>query len=50
MDVLKYFPAIMAVLDIIAACIYLAIGDRPRAIYWASAAMLTISTFFIKKF
>jgi hypothetical protein len=42
----QYLPALMIVLDIGAAAVYLMNGDLRRAVYWLAAAVLTASITF----
>ena len=42
------FPFLLAVLDVAAAVVYVAKGDPARGVYWISAAILTLSTVYIK--
>ena len=39
----KLFPTLLMLLDLAAACVYLAAGDIRHAIYWLAAAVLTAS-------
>ena len=40
-SVVLLFPAVLIVLDLCAAGVYLCQGDARRAIYWTAAAVLT---------
>lgn len=44
----SFFPITLMILDFGASITYLAYGDKPRALYWFSAGMITLSTLFIK--
>lgn len=37
----KFFPTILIVLDVCAACAYIPDGNWRRVIYWLAAAVLT---------
>ena len=37
-------PYVCTTLNVIAGVVYLCAGDKPRAAYWLSAAVLTFST------
>lgn len=39
--VTNIFPALIIVIDVLAALVYLYHGDYRRAIYWTAAAVLT---------
>jgi hypothetical protein len=39
----KIFPILLIILDLCAGVVYLCGGDIRRAIYWAAAAVLTIT-------
>ena len=47
MKIFYLFPVILIVIDVGAAVIYLFNGDKARALYWVSAASITLSTLFI---
>ena len=42
----KIFPTILILLDFAAGVVYLTQGDTRRCIYWAAAAVLTITVTF----
>jgi hypothetical protein len=39
----KFFPTILIVLDVCAACAYIPAGDWRKIIYWCAAAILTFT-------
>jgi hypothetical protein len=48
-ELLKYTPVLSVILNILSVIAFLIINDNPRACYWALAAGLTVTTFYIKK-
>jgi len=44
MNMVKLFPTILIILDIGAAIVYLLYGEYGKALYWASAGLITFST------
>jgi len=42
----KFFPVILAILDILAAIVYAYNGDIRHTIYWLAASTLTLSITF----
>ena len=42
-DMTKFFPTLLIIIDICAACVYGCHGDIRRVIYWLAAAILTAS-------
>jgi hypothetical protein len=47
MKIFYLFPVVLIVIDIGAAVVYLFNGDKARALYWVSAASITLSTLFM---
>lgn len=43
------FPLAMAVLDVVAAVAYGLGRDWPRVVYWLAAAVLTVSTVWMRR-
>ncbi len=42
------FPVVLMIIDMLAAIIYIINKDFARALYWISAAAITLSTLLIK--
>lgn len=42
----KIFPVVLIALDVCAAVVYACLGDVRHAVYWLSAAVLTVCVTF----